>query len=154
VAAKVALDVRPAHLPALGIEVAEAVPAVRDHDPRVAGADQLVELLAVAVLGDLQEHRIRGGRGPQRAAVTARAPAGLIDVHRALVEHPVVQVQIRASQRLGCALADRVRGPGRERHPEQITRQLGDPAAGDPICRGQRHDRRLQPGPERRSGKL
>ena len=64
VAAEVALQVRPAHLPLVGVEMAVAVPAVRDHDPGVVGADQRVELLAVAVLGDLQERRLRGGRGP------------------------------------------------------------------------------------------
>jgi hypothetical protein len=35
------------------VAVLEAVPAVRDHDPGVAGADERVELFAVAVLGDL-----------------------------------------------------------------------------------------------------
>ena len=63
VAAEVALQVRPAHLPLMGVEMAEAVPAVRDHDPRIR-TDERVELLAVAVLGDLQERRLRGGRGP------------------------------------------------------------------------------------------
>jgi hypothetical protein len=55
-------------------------------------------LLAVAVLGDLQERRLRGGRGPQRAGIAARAPAGLIDMHRALIQHPVLQMAVRASQ--------------------------------------------------------
>ena len=100
VAAEVALEVRPAHLAPVGVEMAVAVPAVGDHDPRVRGADQRVELLAVAVLGDLQERRARGGRGPQRAALTAGAPAGLIDMHRALVKHPVLQLQVRAGERV------------------------------------------------------
>ena len=98
VAAEVALQVRPAHLALVGVEMAVAVPAVGDHDPGIAGADQRVELLAVAVLGDLQERRLRGGRGPQRAALAAGAPAGLIDMHRVLVQHPVLQLQMRASQ--------------------------------------------------------
>jgi hypothetical protein len=98
VAAEVALQVRPAHLPLVGVEMAVAVPAVRDHDPWIGGADQRVELLAVAVLGDLQERRLRGGRGPQRAALTARAPPGLIDMHRALIKHPVLQLTMWASQ--------------------------------------------------------
>ena len=80
--------------------MAVAVPAVRDHDPWVAGADQRVELLAVAVLGDLQERRLRGGRGPQRASLTAGPPAGLIDMHRALIQHPVLQLQVRAGERV------------------------------------------------------
>ena len=106
-AAEIALEVRPAHLALVGVEMAVAVPAVGDHDPWV-GADQRVELLAVAVLGDLEERRVQGGRGPQRAALTAGAPAGLIDMHRALVKHPVLQLQVRAGERLGGALADRV----------------------------------------------
>ena len=78
--------------------ILNAVPAVRDHDPGVPGADQSVEPLAVAVLGDLQERRLWGGRGPQSAALTAGPPAGLIDVHRALIQHPVLQLAVRASQ--------------------------------------------------------
>ena len=31
---------------------------------------------------------------------TAGPPAGLIDVHRALFEHPVVHVQVRAGERV------------------------------------------------------
>jgi len=57
--------------------MAVAVSAARDHDPRVARADQRVELRAVAVLGDLEERRLGGGRGPQRATLTAGAPARL-----------------------------------------------------------------------------
>jgi hypothetical protein len=86
-------------LAVVGIEMAVAVPAVRDHDPTIR-ADERVELLAVAVLGDLQERGARGGRGPQRAPLTAGPPAGLIDVHRALIEHPVLQVQVRAGERV------------------------------------------------------
>jgi hypothetical protein len=95
VAAKVALDVRPAHLPLVGVQVLKPVPAIRDHDPRER-ADERLELLAIAALGDLQERRLSGGRGPQRASVTAGAPAGLIDVHRLLIQHPVLQVAMRA----------------------------------------------------------
>ena len=68
--------------------MAVAVPAIGDHDPGVAGADQRVELLAVAVLGDLEEHGLRSGRGPQCTPRTPGAPAGLIDMYRVLVEHP------------------------------------------------------------------
>ena len=99
VAAKVALDVRPAHLAPVGIQVLIAEPAVRDDDPRI-GADQRVELLAVAVLGDLEQRRARGGQGPQRPPVTRGPPAGLIDVHRVLVKHPVMQLGVRAGQRV------------------------------------------------------
>ena len=92
VAAEVALDVRPASLASGGVQMAVAVPAIGDHDPGVAGADQRVELLAVAVLGDLQEHGLWSGRGPQCTPSTPGAPAGLIDMYRVLVQHPVLQL--------------------------------------------------------------
>src|SRR6516164_8846720 len=154
VAAEISRDMRPARLAPAGIEMAVSVPAVRDHDPWVAGADQRVELLAVAVLGDLKEHGARGGRGPQRATFTARAPAGLIDMHRVPVQNPVLQVQVRAGERVRGALADRVNRASRKRDAEQITSKLGDSTPGDSIPGGQRHDRGLQPRSERRSGDL
>ena len=103
--------------------MAVAVPAVGDHDSWV-GADQRVELLAVAVLGDLKERRARRGRGPQRATLTAGAPAGLINVNGALVKNPVLQLQVRTGERLRSALADRVRAACRERDAEQVAREL------------------------------
>ena len=134
--------------------MAVAVPAIGDHDPRVRGADQRVEHLAVAVLGDLQEHRAGGVRGPQRASIALGAPAGLIDMHRRRLQHLVCEVQVRAGQRFGGALADRVGRAGRERDPEQIASQFADTAPRDPVRGGQRHQRRLQPRPERRGADL
>jgi hypothetical protein len=52
VAAKGTLQVRPAHLPLVRVQVRKPVPTIRDHDPRER-AEQRRELLAVAVLGDL-----------------------------------------------------------------------------------------------------
>ena len=78
-----------------------------------------VELFAVAVRGDLEERRARGGRGPQRATIAIGAPAGLIDMHRALVKNPVLQLQMRAGERVGGALADRIHAAGRERAPNR-----------------------------------
>jgi hypothetical protein len=83
-------------LAAVGIEVLKADPAIRDHDPGI-GADQRLELLAVAVAGDLEECRARGAQRPQRPAVTRGPPAGLTDMHRALAKHPVVQLGVRAA---------------------------------------------------------
>ena len=65
VAAEIAVDVRPAHLTLVRVAVLKAVPAIGDDDPGVVGAHECVELLAVAMFGDLQESRLRGGRGPQ-----------------------------------------------------------------------------------------
>src|SRR3954465_8951153 len=129
--------------------MAEAVPAIRDHNPGVARADERVELLAVAVLGDLKERRGRRGRGPQRAALTAGPPAGLIDMHRRLIEHPVRQLRMRAGERVGSALADRVDRTGRQRDAEQIAGQLGDRSTRDAMSGGQCQHRRLQAHPER-----
>ncbi len=48
-------------------------------------------------------------------------------MHRGLVQHPVLQLQVRAGERIGGALADLVNRAGRERHAEQITRELEIP---------------------------
>lgn len=58
VAGEVALEVAPADLAALGVQVLIAGPAIRDHDSRVV-AGQRLELLAVAVLGNLKQRRFR-----------------------------------------------------------------------------------------------
>jgi hypothetical protein len=50
------------------------------------------------MLGDLQEHGVGSGHGPQGASLAAGAPAGLIHMHRVLVKHPVLQLQMRAGQ--------------------------------------------------------
>ena len=51
------------------------------------------------MLGDLKEPGVGRGRGPQGAALTPGAPAGLIHMHRALVKHPVLQLQMRPGER-------------------------------------------------------
>jgi hypothetical protein len=75
-------------------------------------------------------------------------------VHRALVQHPVLQLAVRASQSVRRALADRVGRAGTERDAEQIARELDDPPPRDTVRGGQRHQRRLQPRPERRPGNV
>ena len=65
-------------------------------------------------------------------------------MHGVLIQDPVLQVQVRPSERLGGALTDRVRAC-REREAEQIKSELDDPATRDPVPGGQRHYRRLQP---------
>ena len=63
----------------------------------------------------------------------------------------------RGERRSG-ALDDRVDRAGRQLDPEQLARELGRVAAGDTVADGERHDRCLQPRPERRprqrAGKL
>src|SRR5215217_8779141 len=78
-----------------------AGPAVGDDDRREV-ADQLVELLAVAVRGDLKRRRVGRGQSRQRSRVARGAPAGLVDVQRLLGTDPVAQVGIRARQRIAC----------------------------------------------------
>ena len=78
-----------------------AKPVGRDHPRRAA-------------LGDLKPRRVGGGRAPQRSRVAAGAPAGLIDMHRALTEDPVAQVAVGARERGAGALTDGVHGAGRD----------------------------------------
>ena len=49
-------------------------------------------------------------------------------MHRALVQHPVLQLQVRAS-RLGTRVGRSHPRAGRERDAEQVPRELDDPAA-------------------------
>src|SRR5271165_6786251 len=107
VAAEVALEMRPADLSAVGVEVLVARPAVRDHDPGER-ADQLVELIAVAALGDLEDRRSWCVHRPQRPRVSGGPPAGLVDMQRVLGVDPVPQLLIRARERVCGVLADRV----------------------------------------------
>ena len=90
VAAKITLEMRPAHLPSGGVEMAVAVPAVRDHDPGVPRANQRLELFAVAMLGNLKERGASSARSPSGPTLTGGPPTGLIDLHDALVQHPVL----------------------------------------------------------------
>ena len=83
VATEVALQMRPTDLPPFGPQVLVTRPAIRDDDPAVV-ADQLVELLAVAVLGDLEDRCSRGAHAPQRAGIAGGPPAGLVDMQCAL----------------------------------------------------------------------
>jgi len=75
-------------------------------------------------------------------------------MHRGPIQYPVLQLAVRASQRVRGALADRIHRAGAQLDTEQIAEQLADTAAGDPMPGGQGHDRRLQSGPKRRAGKL
>jgi hypothetical protein len=52
-------------------------------------------------------------------------------MHRALFEHPVLQLAVRAGERVGAPLADLIDRAGRERGAEQITGELADPPARD-----------------------
>jgi hypothetical protein len=62
-------------------------------------ADQLVELLAVAALGELEDRRVWGGQRPQRAGIAGGPPTSLIDMERGLAENPVAQLAVRVGER-------------------------------------------------------
>ncbi len=154
-AAEVALEVRPAHLALVGVEMAVAVPAIGDHDPWV-GADQRVELLVVAVLGDLHKHPAGGGRGPQRSLFANGSPAGLIDMHRSALPVPALQgagagrptPQTRWQIASTAPAIDSVT-PNRSR-----ASSAGHRAARIRYAAVNVHQRRLQPRPERRGADL
>jgi hypothetical protein len=57
---------------------------------------------------------------------------------------------VRPSECLPGPVDDRVDRPGRETDPEQLSGELGRVAAGDTVADRERHDRCLQPRPERR----
>jgi len=65
VAAKVALDARPAHLALVGVRVLKAVPAIGDDDPRI-GADERLDCSRL-----------------QCSAIWKRAASGVLSVHSA-----------------------------------------------------------------------
>ena len=50
-------------------------------------------------------------------------------MHGVLIEHPVLQVQVRAGERVGGPLADRVNRAYRQPGAEQIKSELNDSAA-------------------------
>ena len=123
VAVPVSLEMGPACLTALAVEMVIGPPAVRAHDPGEA-ADQLIEPVAVAVLCDPEDRRLGRGRGPQRAPLARRAPAGLIDVQRRRFQHRGEQRLVWLGQDLRRALADLIDRPGRHADPEQVTGKL------------------------------
>ena len=74
-AAEIAIDVRPAHLPLVRVAVLKAIPAIGDDDPGIPGAHERVELLAIAMLGDLiiaEPKALIGFAGPRVIEQTIR----------------------------------------------------------------------------------
>ena len=49
-------------------------------------------------------------------------------MHRSLVKHPVLYLQVRACERVRGALADGIHAARRERGAEQVAGELADPA--------------------------
>jgi hypothetical protein len=105
------------------------------------------------------EDRAAGAQGaPQRPVAAGGLPAGLVDVdHRRRLDL-LLEPGVWRGERLAGPLDDRVDRPGRQLDPEQLAGELGRVAAGDTVSHRERHDRGLQPWPERRpwhlAGKL
>jgi len=149
VESEVPLEVWPACLSLLGIEQVICPPAIRGHDPLKPGGKQLFEPVAVTVLGDPEDRRLRGRGGPHRAVLTGKEPAGLIDVDRPGVQHLARETLVRASEQPRGALTNLIDRADRDRDPEQLAQQLTHVPPRDPVACRQRHDRGLQSRPER-----
>jgi hypothetical protein len=105
------------------------------------------------------EHRGAAGQGaPERPVGAGGLPAGLVDVDDRGRLDPLLELGVRAGERVAGPLDDLVDRPARELDPEQLPGELGRVAAGDTVADRERHDRCLQPRPERRprhlAGKL
>ena len=152
VEAEVSLEVAPACLPAFGVDLVVGPPAVGAADAGKPLAEEFLEPVVVAVGRDQEDRRLGRGRGPERAVSPSGDPACLVDVDRSRAEHRPDQGLMRLCERECAASADRVDSPDRQPDPEQLPGELGQVTARDPVARGQRHDRGLQPRPERRVG--
>ena len=96
------------------------------------------------------EHRGEAGQGgPEGAFAAGCFPAGLVDVDDRRCFDPLLELGVRTGERLPRTLDDRVDRPGRELDPEQLPHKLGRVTARDTVSHRERHDRGLQPGPER-----
>ena len=151
VGGEVSEQVRPAQLPLGGSEVVVAAPAIGADDPGEALAEQRSGLEAVAAGRDPKDRRRTAQRAPQRPVVAGGLPAGLVDVDDRGRPDPLLELRVRPAQRRAGPLDDRVDRPARKLDSEQLARELGRVAAGDAVANGERHDRRLQPWPERRA---
>ena len=145
---------RPAELPLGRVEVVVAAPAVGADDPGEALAEQRPGLEGVAAGGD-PEDRVPGGQGcPERPVAAGGLPAGLVDVDDRRRPDLLLEPGVRRGERLSGALHDRVDRAGGQLDAEQLAREFGRVAARHTVPDRERHDRRLQPGPECRPRQL
>ena len=122
--------------------------------PAKRSPSSVLRLGGVAAGRDPEHRGLAGQRAPQRSAAAGGLPAGLVDVDDRRRLDLLLEPGVRRGERLTGALDDRVDRPGRELDPEQLPRELGRVAAGDTVADRERHDRGLQPRPERRAGHL
>src|SRR6266516_5511498 len=124
VTTEISLEMTPARLAAGGVDVVVGPPAVGAADAGELVAEQFLEAVAVAVLGDAEDRRLGGGRGPEGAAFAGGRPAGLVDVDRRRLKDRGAQCFVRLCERVCSAPADRVDRPDRQPDPEQLPREL------------------------------
>ena len=157
VGGEVSEQVGPAELALGGVEVVVAAPAVRADDPGEALAEQRPGLEGVAAGRDPEDRGPAGEGAPECPVAAGGLPAGLVDVDDRGRLDPLLELRVGAGERLPGALDDLVDRPGRELDAEQLPGELGRVAARDTVPDRERHDRGLQPRPERRprlAGKL
>jgi hypothetical protein len=149
VGGEVAEQVRPADLTAGGVEVVVAGVTIGADDPAVALAEHDLRLGGVPARRDPEHGSRAGKRAPERPAVAAGLPPGLVDVHDRRALELLLQPGVRRGERLAGPLDDRVDRPGRKLDAEQLAGELGGGATGDPVAHRERDHRSLEPRPER-----
>jgi hypothetical protein len=90
-----------------------------------------------------------GRHAPQCPWAAGGLPAGLVDVDDRGRLDALLELGVWPGERVPGALDDLVDRPGRKLDPEQLTGELGRVTARDMVPDSQRHDRGLQPRPER-----
>lgn len=95
---EVPLQVTPTGLSLLGVQEVVRPPPVRGHDPVKIVAEQRLEPVAVAILNDPEDRRLRSHSSPHRAVISGKEPAGLIDVYRARAQHLARETLVRAGE--------------------------------------------------------
>jgi hypothetical protein len=98
------------------------------------------------------EHGGAAAQGaPERAVAACGLPAGLVDVDDRGFLDPLLELGVGAGERLSGTLDHPVDRAGRELDAEQLPGELARVAARNAVADRERHDRCLQPGPERRA---
>src|SRR5215211_7209011 len=151
VGGEVSEQVGPAELAAGRVEVVVAAPAVRADDPGEALAEQRSGLEGVPAGRDPEHRGAAGQCAPERPTAAGGLPAGLVDVDDRGRPDPLLELRVRAGERRPGPLDDPVDRPGRKLDPEQLPGELARVAPRDTVPDRERHDRGLQPRPERRA---